>query len=93
MSIMLTFLCGFLYEVTSTYWLFSAERRKPLRAGVWSLLQAVVMLTGISESINDLNSAIAFVAGYSIGSAAGVAIEKRKTCTTRTDERQEREIL
>lgn len=78
MNLLLVFICGLLYEVTSTYWLFASEQLRPVRAGLWSMLQAVVMLTGIAESIRDLESACVFVVGYSLGSMVGVAIEKRK---------------
>lgn len=67
-----------LYELTSTYWLFASEGLKPTRAALWSMLQAIVMLVGIERSINNLLAACCFVVGYSIGSAIGVAIEKRK---------------
>lgn len=73
----LIFMCGVFYEVTSTYWLFASQKLKPIHAGLWSLVQVIVMLTGIGESIRDLKSAVCFAVGYSLGSALGVSIEKK----------------
>lgn len=78
MNLLLVFSCGFFYEVTSTYWLFAAEKLRPIRAGLWSMAQAIVMLTGIAESIGDLKSAGCFVIGYALGSVMGIFIEKKK---------------
>lgn len=78
MNLFLVFICGVLYEVTSTYWLFASEKLKPAHAGFWSMAQAIVMLTGIGESIRDIRAAVIFVVGYSLGSVLGIAIEKRK---------------
>jgi hypothetical protein len=76
MIFILTFVCGALYEITSANWLFSTERLKPVKASLWSMIQALVMLTGIGESIKDVRVAACFVCGYSIGSGLAVAIEK-----------------
>lgn len=78
MIYLVTFVCGALYEITSVYWVISTEKLRPLHAAFWSFLQALVMLTGIGESIKDIKVGIAFVFGYSIGSAVGILIEKRR---------------
>lgn len=65
------------YEITSAYWVFSVEKLKSYRAGFWSAVQAVVMLTGIAESIHDWRAALCFIVGYSLGSIIGVEIERK----------------
>jgi drug/metabolite transporter superfamily protein YnfA len=73
----LTFVCGALYEITSCYWLYSAEQRKPLKAAAWSMVQALVMLTGIGESVKDWRTGTCFVLGYSFGSGIAVYVAAR----------------
>lgn len=73
----LTFICGLLYEITSTFWVFSTEQLKAFRAGVCSMIQAIVMLTGIAESIHDAGAAACFICGYSAGSIVGIWIERK----------------
>jgi hypothetical protein len=77
MIYIITFFCGAAYEITSAYWMFSTERLKPFRAAFWSMIQALVMLTGIGESIKDWRAAVCFVFGYTFGSGTAVMIEKR----------------
>lgn len=77
MICLITFICGALYEITSVHWLFATEKMRPIKAAFWSMLQALVMLTGIGESIKDVKVAACFVIGYSLGSAIGVQMEKR----------------
>lgn len=78
MNLILIFVCGVIYELTSTYWLFATEKLQPSKAAMCSMMQAIVMLTGIEASIGDLKSAACFVTGYALGSAVGVKIEARK---------------
>lgn len=78
MNFLITFVCGALYEITSVYWVISTEKLNPVKAAFWSFLQALVMLTGIGESIKDFKNGACFVVGYSLGSAVGILIEKRR---------------
>lgn len=75
----LIFICGAVYEITSTYWVSSVEKLHPLKAGVWSFIQAVVMLTGIEKSIHNLPAAASFALGYATGSIVGVWLQKVNT--------------
>jgi len=78
MIYLLTFSCGLVYEITSVYWVLSTGRLQPVKAALCGLVQVLVMLTGIGESIKDVQVAICYAIGYSLGSAVGIVIEKNK---------------
>lgn len=78
MIFFITFICGLIYEVTSVYWVLSTEKLQPIKAALYGLIQVLVMLTGIGESIKDMRVAVCYAIGYSLGSAVGILIEKRR---------------
>lgn len=78
MIFLITFICGLVYEVTSVYWVLSTEKLQPIKAALCGLIQVLVMLTGIGESIKDVRVAACYAIGYSLGSAVGILIEKRR---------------
>lgn len=78
MNYLITFICGMIYEITSVYWVISTEKLRPFKAAFWSMVQALVMLTGVSESIKEPKVGVCYAVGYSLGSAIGIMIEKRR---------------
>ena len=73
----LIFLCGAAYEITSVFWVFSAEKLKPCHAAFWSMIQAFVMITGVGESLHNHWAKLCFIAGYSFGSFIAIVTKKR----------------
>lgn len=78
MIFIITFICGILYELTSVYWVLSTERLQPWKSALCSMVQGLVMLTGVGQSIKDWHIAVFYIAGYSLGSALGILIERRR---------------
>jgi hypothetical protein len=69
-DLLLVFLGGFALESISVFWVHTAQKNLKWRASGFSALQACALLS-ITECTN-WPQRIAFVAGYTLGSAAAI---------------------
>lgn len=74
--LILIFICGAAYEITSVFWVFATEKLNSWHAGFWSMIQAFVMITGIGESLHSNWAKFYFIAGYSFGSFIAIQVRK-----------------
>jgi hypothetical protein len=74
---LIAFFGGAIYEAGCVGWVHYAEKRKPLRACLFSMLCATSQVAGISESIRTLIAALCFIVGYGFGTYAAVEFKRR----------------
>jgi uncharacterized protein YebE (UPF0316 family) len=90
-----TFICGAMYECCCVFWVHFSEKNKAWLAVIFSVMAAIVTLTGIESvvSAEQLARRIFFSAAYALGYGAGTYVSiklKAKWLTERPKPRSEK---
>lgn len=64
---LVTFLSGAIFEAGCVAWVHYSEKNEAAKAAIVSMLNALVTLVGVGESLRDLRMAPAYVLGYGAG--------------------------
>lgn len=76
-SCLIAFFAGAVYEAACVGWVHYSERGRALVTALFSMLIGTAEVTGIVESVRQIEAAPFFVVGYGVGTYVAVTIKSR----------------
>ncbi len=73
---MTAFFGGFFLEALAVFWVHYSERNQRLKLTCISALQAIALVAGVGESVDNWQHGCVFIIGYALGANAAIYLKK-----------------